>query len=867
MSKIVIIDGNSLLFRAFYATSFKDTPILQTTYGTPTNAIVAFSNMLSNILKTIDKDDGIFVAFDKGSHTFRHQAYKEYKANRKKAPEELLLQMPIARELLKSLSIPYYESDEIEADDIAGIMAKKAGKEGYTVQIYTSDHDYLQLIDENITIELIKKGLKDIHEMNLKTFHDEYGIEPIQITDLKGLLGDTSDNIPGIPKVGEKTALTLIKEHGDIENIIEYAKTQTSKVCESIVQNQDTGRLSKDLATIRLDETISFTVPETIYQGYDFDEITSFATKYQLKNLVSRLPKDLKKKAIENKEIEYEEISDTKNIQLENGFGLAIDYDDKCNYHDAELYGLSISFKDKIYYLRKENILKDVKLLDALKNKDIKKYCFDYKTIYCVLTNEKITINGLFFDLLLANYLLDSSIKPEFESIMLSNKIDVSYALESSPLLDLGNPKLASAKAYYSLYLYENIIFKLKEKDQYELLYSIEQPLTLVLAKMEMEGFPVDKDVLLDYKKNWEMKLSEIEKEIYELAGEKFNIASPKQLGVILFDKLQLSGNKKGSTSIEFLKDLIDKHPIVPLVLEYRKYAKLISTYVDGIINFVHDDNKIHTTFNQATTTTGRLSSSEPNMQNISVRDEEAKTIRKAFYYKDDDKYILSLDYSQIELRVLAHLSNSESFINMFNNGHDIHSETAKKIFHISGREPTSLERRKAKAVNFGIVYGISDWGLAEQIDVSPKEAKEIISSFYMEFPEIGDYLNSLVEFAKTHGYATTMFNRRRYLEQINDPSYQVREFAKRAAMNAPIQGSAADLIKIAMIKIDDELTKNNFKSKLILQIHDEVTLMVYEDEKDKVKELVTNIMENCVKLKVNLKVDGGYAKTWFDSK
>ena len=867
MSKIVIIDGNSLLFRAFYATSFKDGQILHTSYGTPTNAIVAFSNMLSNILKTVAKDDGIFVAFDKGSHTFRHQAYKEYKANRKKAPEELLLQMPIARELLKSLSIPYYESDEIEADDIAGIMAKKAGKDGYSVEIYTSDHDYLQLIDENITIELIKKGLKDIHEMNLKTFHDEYGIEPIQITDLKGLLGDSSDNIPGIPKVGEKTALTLIKEHGDLENIIEYAKTQTSKVCESIVTNQEIGRISKDLATIRLDENISFTVQETIYKGYDFDEISTFATKYELKSLVSRLPKDLKRKDVENKQIEYIEINNTDSIELNDGFGFAIDYDTKCNYHDAELFGVSIVINDKVYYLRKENLLKDKKLLEALKNKEIKKYCFNYKTIYCVLNNAQISIDGLYFDLLLANYLLDSSIKPEFENIMLNNKIDISYVYENSLLFDLGNPKLSAAEAYYSLNLYENIIFKLKEKDQYGLLYSIEQPLTIVLAKMELEGFPIDKDVLLDYKKNWEAKLFELEQEIHALAGEKFNIASPKQLSVILFDKLQLSANKKGSTSVEYLKDLIDKHPIVSLVLEYRKYAKLISTYVDGIINFVHEDSKIHTTFNQATTTTGRLSSSEPNMQNISVRDEEAKTIRKAFYYKDKDKYILSLDYSQIELRVLAHLSNSQTFIDMFNDGHDIHSETAKKIFHIVGREPTPLERRKAKAVNFGIVYGISDWGLAEQINVSPKEAKEIISSFYNEFPEIGEYLNSLVEFAKTHGYATTMFNRRRYLEQINDPSYQIREFAKRAAMNAPIQGSAADLIKIAMIKIDDELTKNNFKSKLILQIHDEVTLMVYNEEKEEVKALVSNIMENCVKLKVNLKVDGGYAKTWFDSK
>lgn len=867
MSKIVIIDGNSLLFRAFYATSFKDTPLLKTSYGVPTNAIVAFSNMLVNILKTLQPNDGIFVAFDKGAHTFRHKEFKDYKANRKPAPEELYLQMPIARELLKSLSIAYYESDEIEADDIAGVMSKEASNEGYNVEIYTSDRDYLQLINDKVTIKLIKKGLKDIHNLDETTFKNEYGIEPIQVTDLKGLLGDSSDNIPGIPKVGEKTALTLIKEHENLENIIEYAKTQKSKVCESIVSNQDIGRFSKNLATIRCDEHVSFTVEETIYHGYNFDSISQFATKYELKSLVNRLPKDLNLKKEETKKIEYEEVNSFDDLELNDGFGLAIDYDKKENYHQAILFGLAISISGNNYYISKESLLKDKKFIGILENKEIKKYCFNYKTIVCLLNNINIKIDGLYFDLLLANYLLNSSIKPDFESVMDFKKIDTSYLYEEESLFNTCNAKLTAAMAYYSIYLYKDIIFDLKEKDQYDLLYSIEQPLTIVLSKMEIEGFPVDKNILLEFKKDYEEKLHELEEAIYTLAGEKFNISSPKQLGNILFEKLKLAGNKKGSTSIEFLKDLKKEHPIVELVLEYRKYAKLISTYIDGVVVFIHDDDKIHSTFNQASTTTGRLSSSEPNLQNISVRDEESKSIRKAFYYKNNDYYILSLDYSQIELRILAHLSNSKTLIDIFNNGHDVHSETAKKIFHIEGREPTSLERRKAKAVNFGIIYGISDYGLAEQINVSQKEAKEIITSFYNEFPEIGAYLDSLVDFAKTHGYATTMFNRRRYLEEINDPNYQVREFAKRAAMNAPIQGSAADLIKIAMIKIDEELTKNHYSSRLISQIHDEVILMVTNEEKDKVRALVSNIMENCVKLKVSLKVDGGYAKSWFDAK
>jgi len=866
MAKIIIIDGNSLLFRAFYATSFSGGPLLSTSYGTPTNAIVAFSNMLANILKTLNTDDGIFVAFDKGSHTFRHQEYKEYKANRKPAPEELHLQMPIARELLKALNIAYYEDDNIEADDIAGIMAKEASSGGYKVEIYTSDHDYLQLIDSNITINIIKKGLQDIHKMDLETFKNEYGIEPIQITDYKGLLGDASDNIPGIPKIGEKTALNLIKEYGDLENIIKASLNGKSKIEESIVTYQDTGRLSKKLATIHINDPISFTVSETIYHGYKLKDVTDFANRYELKKLLLRLPQNLMIKDNETKEIEFKTLSSFDELNLNDGFGLAIDFEN-VNYHDANLFGLSITIDNKTYYIDKEALVKDIKFLEILKNKDIKKYCFDYKEIYCVFKHNNLEIDGLYFDLLLATYLLDSNATSDFLNVMKYYQYDVQYCYkDDNALFITNNPRLSSCISYYAISLTKDVIFKLKERDQLNLLYTIEQPLTLVLAKMENEGFPVDKNLLLDYKKEYKIKLAELEKEIYDLAGEKFNISSPKQLSYILYEKLMLNSNKKSSTSVEFLKELIDVHPIIKIILEYRKYSKLVSQYVDGIVCFIKNDGKIHATFNQATTTTGRLSSSEPNLQNISVRDEEAKQIRKAFYYKENNLEILSLDYSQIELRILAHLSNSISLINIFASGNDIHSETAKRVFHLD-REPTKLERRRAKAVNFGIIYGISDWGLADQISSSVPEAKAIISSFYQEFPEILEYLNGLVEFAKTHGYATTMFNRRRYLDELNDPSYQVREFAKRAAMNAPIQGSAADLIKIAMVKVDEALVKNNFKSCLISQIHDELILKVYDDEKDAVKALVSDIMENCVKLKVSLKVDGGYAKTWFDAK
>ena len=486
-----------------------------------------------------------------------------------------------------------------------------------------------------------------------------------------------------------------------------------------------------------------------------------------------------------------------------------------------------------------------------------------------VLNNNQIEINGIEFDLLLASYLLNSNFIPTIDTCLASEGIDVSYAINQENLLfEISNPLLSAIEAFYSLKLKDDFIERLKSKNQYDLLINIEQKLSIVLSDMELEGFPINKDYLLSLGDIYKEKIHVLTNEIYLLAGEQFNISSPKQVATILYDKLKLNDNKHHSTSIEYLKYLVDDHPIIPKILEYRKYTKLLSTYVDGLLPFIKEDNKIHATFNQAITSTGRLSSSEPNLQNITVRDDEAKQIRKAFYYDDPSLYILSLDYSQIELRILAHLSNSKTLIDVFNNNEDIHTATARKVFHVPDNEEVNSNlRRKAKAVNFGIIYGISDWGLSEQLEISIKESREIILSFYENFPEIKNYLNSLVEEATTKGYAETMFNRRRYLPELQSSQYQAREFAKRAAMNAPIQGSAADLIKISMIKVHEALKKNNLKSKIVNQIHDEIILKVSEDEKDTVLNLVKDIMENSVKLKVKLKVDGGYARTWFDAK
>ena len=864
MSKIIVIDGNSLLFRAFYATYYDPSNIMRTKSGQATNAIFAFSNMITSLLTSLKKGDGIFVGFDAGKHTFRHQEYKDYKANRPELPKDLITQFPIARELLDKLNIVHYECDNLEADDICGIIANKAQKEGYKVYIYTSDKDYLQLIDENITIELIKKGLKDIKEMTPQTFKEEWGFEPIQITDYKGLRGDDSDNLKGIPGVGDKTAKQLISQFGDLESIIQNADTKT-KVGRNIIEFQDNGRMCKHLAIIAKDQEIPIEVNETIYNGYKFNSVSEFANKYEFKSLVSKLPKLFKQEEKHNEKVDFCEVFDSNSIDFDDKIGIDVDIEN-VNYHDAVFNGLAFTTSSKTFYISKANLLKDEKLLSILKNPDIKKFAFDFKKVRYVLAKNNIEVNGLFFDLILASYLIDSSIKNDIESVLNYYSIDISYATTKNLLFDDSTKQISIATSFYSIGLFEEIKEKLLARNQYELLVNIEQPLTIVLCDMELEGFPLDKETLLSFKTIYQEKLDILTKEIHLLAGEEFNINSPKQVSHILFEKLNLKSNRKGSTSVEFLEMIKNEHPIISKILEYRKYAKIISTYVDGLIPFIHDDGKVHSTFNQALTTTGRLSSSEPNLQNISTRDEEGKQIRKAFFYKDPTLSILSLDYSQIELRILAHLSDAKSMIEFFNNDEDVHASTAIKIFNLD-REPTSAERRRAKTVNFGIVYGISDYGLSEQLDCPISEAKEIIKNFYQAFPEIKKFLNHLIDDATEKGYAETMFHRRRYLPELQSSQYQVREFAKRAAMNAPIQGSAADLMKVSMIQVYNAIKEKGFKSKIVSQIHDELIFKVYEDEKEEFYKTVKEIMENSVKLKVKLKVDGGYARDWFSAK
>ena len=842
MPKITIIDGNSLLFRAYFATAYPGVEIMRTQDGTPTNAIFAFSSMINKILSTLKPEEGLMVAFDAGKDTFRKEQLESYKANRKPTPEDLVRQFPMARDFLKALGIFQFEQHGYEGDDIAGTVAKLAEKEGYTVTIYTSDRDFLQLVDNNITVNIIRKGMSDIVAMTPETVKEMYGFEPLQIIDYKGLRGDASDNLPGIKGVGEKTAVKLIQEYGSFDNIIAHASEIKGKLGEAIVADQETGRLSRDLAIIKTDVPLPFGVKETIYQGYDFTSVSEYCQKYELKQFMSKIVQKWKKVELEQTEINVKVVSSFKEVGTPKEVGLALDYADD-NYSMGSLYGLAVATENGNYYITIDDLKKDQAALDLLKNPDVKKYCYDYKAIKVALAKNDIAIAGLYFDLLVASYLVDSSLKNDVEVVMNIYGIDLSNGVEMLSLLSNEDSQKTGKIAFFSWKLASRVTEELKKTESLKLYQELETPLIDTLADMEIEGFPIDIKVLDEFGDEYKKKAKELEEEIYALAGEKFNIASPKQIGEILFNKLGLSSNKKQSTSVDFLKEIQDEHPIVSKILEYRKYFKLITTYVEGLKNNVYPDGKIHAKFNQALTTTGRLSSSDPNLQNISVRDEEGKLIRKAFYYQDENYEILSLDYSQIELRVLAALSNCQALKDIFLSHEDIHSATAKKIFNLQG-EPTPLQRRKAKTVNFGVVYGISDWGLAEQLEIGPKEAGAIISSFYQSFPEVATFFQKIVADATRDGYVSTLLGRRRYLRELHDANYNVRESAKRAAMNAPVQGTAADLIKYAMNKVHQALLDNKLETRMICQIHDELIFRVPKKEKEttaKNKEAVEN--------------------------
>lgn len=865
MNKITIIDGNSLLFRAYYATAFPGVEIMRSSDGTPTNAIFAFSNMINKIISEVKPGEGLFVAFDAGKHNFRHDQLQTYKANRKPAPDDLVLQFPLVRTFLKSMNIYQFEEEGFEGDDIAGSVAKLAEKNNWEVHLYTSDRDFLQLVNDNIYVHILKKGLSDVMIMTPQLVLDTYGFKPLQIIDYKGLRGDSSDNLPGIPGVGEKTAVKLIQEYGSFDKIIENANNIKGKLGETIKNNADIGRISRDLAIIKTDIDLPFSLQDTIYQGYSFTDINEFCQKYGFKQFINKVNPKWKKQENSHIDIKYKEVKTLQGYDIHN-IGISLDYEDENDYTNSHIFGIAFSFDNTNLYMNIDDVKNDEYAINILKDKNVLKYCYDYKAIKVALNNYQIKIDGLYFDLMIAAYLLDSSLKNDVLSILHFFGKDINEEADQMSLLSSSNPLKTCSIAYSIPLLNKTAIEELKKISAYDLYTNLEIPLVDTLADMEIEGFPLDCDLLDTFGKEFQEKADALQKEIFTMAGCEFNLSSPKQIGEILYNKLGLSQNKKMSTSFETLKEIRHEHPIIDKLLEYRKYFKLISTYINGLKNHIHKDGKIHAKFNQALTTTGRLSSSDPNLQNISIRDEESKLIRKAFHYPNSEYEILSLDYSQIELRVLASLSNCKSLQDVFNNHKDIHKETAKKIFNLL-EEPNESQRRKAKTVNFGIVYGISDWGLADELGISIYEAKDLIKTFYLNYPEVSDFFKNIVENATKDGFVSTILGRRRYLRELNDSNYQVREFAKRAAVNAPIQGSAADLIKISMINVSKLLKESGLETKMVLQIHDELIFKVPVNEKEKAYTLIKTVMENALKLEVNLEVDGGFGKDWYSAK
>ena len=857
MNKLVIIDGYSLLFRAYFATAYKgEDTILRTSDGTPVNAIYTFANMVLPIVNSLKNGDSICVCLDTGKKTYRHDILDSYKGNRPPCPEPLIIQMPILREFLDSFNIAHLEVDGYEADDIAGTIAYKF-KNFDDVQIYTSDKDYLQLVTENVSVNLMKKGMKEIQNVNVNNFEELYQMKPDQIRDFKGLCGDSSDNLKGIPGVGEKTAITLINKFETLENIYERIDEVKGKLKENLIANKEQGELCKTLATINKNVEFDLHNDDLLFNGYDALKIQSFIKKYEMKSLISKV-KNIKEEIIElNKQVDisYVEVEKLpKNLEKCLGFAEILD-NYKESYHKSELLGFALHYNDTNYYISLKNAANDAYFYEMMENPNIKKNVYSSKNVYYLLNKLNIEISNIYLDLMLASYLTDSNKEDDIDSTFKFYKKPIN--LDVDPIL------IAVQIAQNAYELEDTAITLLDETKTTDLYFDIELPLAKVLAKMEIEGFPVSIQKLEDFKVTYEKEIERLKTEIYKYSANEFNISSPQQVAKFLFEELGLKSNKKSSTSIDYLKNIIDAHPVVSLILEYRKYSKLLSTYVMGLLGNIHKDDKLHCIFNQGITTTGRLSSSEPNMQNITVRDEEGKEIRKAFFYNSSLYKLLSFDYSQIELRVLASLSNCTKLIEAFNNGIDIHELTAKEVFGTESITP--LQRRQAKAVNFGIVYGISDYGLKEQLGVSLFEAKDFINKFHQAYPEISDYLSNCIEFTEENGYALTYFNRRRYLPLINSKEYNKREFAKRAAMNAPIQGTAADIIKIVMVKIDELL--KDYDSKLVLTIHDELIFKLNVNEEDILVPKIREIMENTIKMRVKFEVDGGVADNWYDIK
>ena len=879
--RLIIIDGNSIINRAFYAL-----PDMSNSEGLKTNAIFGFVRMMFKIIEDYQPTH-MSVAFDKKAPTFRHKQYADYKAGRKKMPDELAQQLQPLKDLLDKFNINRLELEGYEADDLIGTVARLGEENDFKVYIVTGDKDAIQLASHKTTTLITKKGVGEVEEYNYDSVLERYEMTTTQFIDLKGLMGDKSDNIPGVPGVGEKTGIKLLKQYSTIENLIEHTDELKGSIKKKIEENKDLALMSKELATIITNVPIEVKLEDLEYGDYNKDDVVEKFKEFGFASLITKLldieggettikeeidlkiehldnVEDFIKKAEENKKVIIDVIGKEGNI-----------LDKRVLYVFLSLDG------NEIYYVN-EDELTQIKTL--LSNPEIKKHGYDLKEDYILLKPYEIELNSMDFDITIAEYLIDSKSSTSYECSAIAMKYLTRKIKSKEDLLGKG----AKAKKFdeiefdeLSAYIgdilntvngvYPKMEEKLKETEMDGLFYHVEMPLVEVLGSMEYIGMKVDKDQLNELKEKFTTIINELENEIFELAGEPFNINSPKQLGVVLFEKLGLPVIKKTktgySTNAEVLEKLRDKHEIIDKITEYRQIVKLNSTYVEGLLKIINPKTgRIHSSFNQTITTTGRISSTEPNMQNIPVKTEMGRDIRKVFV-ADDNCKLVDADYSQVELRVLAHMSGDENMIDAFKHGEDIHSKTASQIFDVDIKDVTSKQRIEAKAINFGIIYGKTDFGLSQDLNIPVATAKAYIDSYFNKYPKIKEFMDEAVESATETGYATTILNRRRYIPEIKASNFIVRNQGKRFAMNAPIQGSAADIIKVAMVNVYNKLKENNMKSKLILQVHDELIVEAVDEELEMAEKIVREEMENAQSMDVKLDVDLNTGDSWYETK
>ena len=894
MSKLIVVDGNSIVNRAFYG--IMGSKMLQTADGTYTNAVYGFLAILFKELDEV-KPDYIAVAFDLKAPTARHKMYDGYKANRKGMPEELAAQMPILKDVLRAMNITIIEKEGYEADDVLGTLSRIGENSGLDVVLLTGDRDSFQLATDKVSIYIprTKAGKTETEIFNRDKVLEVYGVEPKQMIEVKGLQGDTSDNIPGVPGIGEKTALSLVKKYGTIDHLYECVESNTDdlkgKQREKIAENKELAMLSKTLGTINLETPIEKSIEDLKMKEWNKSEVYKIFKELKFNRYIDRF--NLKEEIVENDNVEptmtmdfekavinAEKFNDIKKKVIENKvcYFYVETVEDTNSIIKKKIKSISIYIKDenKVYDYKVSNILE---LKDIFENEEVLKCSYDLKDIYILCEEAEINPKNFMFDIRIAGYLLNSTTNQYSISDLMNEYLGIDINVDEGKQEQLNLFEVQEEKENEQIAVYAYSIGRLhdvlekdlKEKGMYDLFNNIEMPVLEVLADMQYRGMYVDKNELIAYGDELKVKLDELTNKIHELAGEEFNINSTKQLGEVLFEKLKLPVIKKTkngySTDVDTLEKLQCEHEIIEYILEYRQLAKLNSTYIEGMIPYINKNTgRIHSYFHQTVTATGRISSTEPNLQNIPTRIEIGKKLRKVFK-PAENKIFLDADYSQIELRVLAHVSKDETMVDNFIHDEDIHAQAASRVFGVPLDEVTKELRSKAKAVNFGIVYGISDFGLAGQIHSSKKQAKQYIEQYLEKYSGIKTFMDEAVEDAKKKGYIETMYNRRRYIPELTSKSYMVRKFGERVAMNTPIQGTAADIMKIAMINVFRELKNRNLNSKIVLQVHDELLIETDIKEKDEVREILVNNMEHAAKLLVPLKVEVAEGENWYDAK